>query len=180
LRRAAADGLGMRKSDEPAFVEFVTVRSGPLLRFACLLTGDVGEAEDLLQAALVKLAGRWSAEIRDPNAYVKRSLVNLANRRWRSRQRREQTERLGWVVNVPDPAETHAETDVLIRALRDLPQRQRLMVVLRYVEGMSEREAAQFASCSVGTVKSHASRGLARLRAALSEPPIVSSRKAKP
>jgi RNA polymerase sigma-70 factor (sigma-E family) len=170
----------MRDSDEPAFVEFVATRSTALLRFACLLTGNVADAEDLLQTALVRLAGRWSTEIRDPNAYVKRSLVNLASSRWRSRRRREHLESLERPRSVPDHAAAQAESDALVRALRQLPARQRLIVVLRYVEGLSEREAAQLADCSVGTVKSQASRGLAALRTLLADPEAVPSERTNP
>jgi RNA polymerase sigma factor (sigma-70 family) len=57
-----------------------------------------------------------------------------------------------------------AERDFLIRALAGLPPRQRTVLVLRYYNDLSEAEIADVLGCSVGTVKSQASRGLARLR----------------
>lgn len=157
----------MRPEHEAAFTEYVSARSSALLRFAALLTGDVAEAEELLQTALIRLAAHWPVRADDPTAYVKRTLTNLSYDRGRSlRRHRQLTSRLS--PGTPaDFTEVHAESDAVLRALAGLPRRQRLMVVLRYVEGMSEREVADAAGCSIGTVKSQASRGLDRLRLVL-------------
>jgi RNA polymerase sigma-70 factor (sigma-E family) len=154
----------VRATDEPGFIEFVRARSASLLRYAALLTGDVHEAEDLLQTALVRLAAHWPTRSDDPTAYVKRVLTNLAYDRGRGLRRRRALERRLVPAPAPDAAEVHAEADVVLRALAQLSRRQRLVVVLRYVEGLTEQQAAEVAGCSVGTVKSHASRGLERLR----------------
>lgn len=155
----------MNVADEQAFADFVVDRSEALLRYAALLTGDVHEAEDLLQLALLRLARRWPIRAADPTAYVRRTLTNLAYDRTRALRRTRDLERRLVPPAGADAAEQQAESDVVVRALAELPRRQRLIVVLRYVEGLSEREAADAAGCSVGTVKSHASRGLERLRA---------------
>ena len=63
-----------------------------------------------------------------------------------------------------DQADAVAERDFLLRALAGLPPRQRTVLVLRYYNDLSEAEIAGVLGCSVGTVKSQASRGLARLR----------------
>lgn len=170
----------MRQADEADFVEFVAARSGSLLRFAVMLTGNRADAEDLLQTAFLRLAGRWSHDLADPNAYAKKILVNLAVRGWRARQRRTRLDYLTPVVVSPDHAESVVYADAVFRALSALPKRQRAAVVLRYVEGMPEREVAEVMGCSVGTVKSHASRGLAQLRIELSETSTTPSREATP
>jgi RNA polymerase sigma-70 factor (sigma-E family) len=157
----------VRSEHEATFTAYVSSRSSALLRFASLLTGDVGEAEELLQVALIRLASHWPLRSDDPTTYVKRTLTNLSYDRGRSlRRHRQLAIRATEPVRV-DFTEVHAESDAVLRALATLPRRQRLMVVLRYVEGMSEREAASAAGCSVGTVKSQASRGLDRLRLVL-------------
>jgi RNA polymerase sigma-70 factor (sigma-E family) len=157
----------VRSEHEAGFTAYVSSRSSALLRFAALLTGDVSEAEELLQVALIRLAAHWPLRADDPTAYVKRTLTNLSYDRGRSlRRHRDLATRVTEPLRA-DFTEVHAESDAVLRALATLPRRQRLMVVLRYVEGMSEREAAVAAGCSVGTVKSQASRGLDRLRLVL-------------
>ncbi|MFJ4778017.1 SigE family RNA polymerase sigma factor [Streptomyces sp. NPDC088762] len=150
------------------FAEFTRARWGPLVRFAYGLTLDVGRAEDLVQEALVRFwRMRGRVAIEQPEAYVRRTLVNLAvtagRRRWWSERV------LGRIPEVvshseTDPGHGSAQRDELRRALARLPARQRMVVVLRYVEDLSERQVAELLGCSVGSVKSHASRGLAMLR----------------
>jgi len=72
---------------------------------------------------------------------------------------------------VPDLTNEIADRDYLLRALAALPPRQRAVLVLRYFDDLSEAETAHMLGCSVGTVKSQAARGLARLRAAAGSPP---------
>jgi RNA polymerase sigma factor (sigma-70 family) len=111
---------------------------------------------------------RWRRVTSDPNAYARRALVNAANSRWRSRARRAET-RLEPEHDRghPDRTEAVAVQDTVIRALRQLPSKQRAVVVLRYLEDLTEAETAAVLQVSLGTVKSHGSRGLARLREAL-------------
>lgn len=137
----------------------------PLLRAAFLLCP--GEAEDLVQDVLVKvlLEGRRVLDADHPQAYARRMLVNVFLSR---RRRRASTEVL--VERPPDRLDARsaddaiADRDLLRRALAGLPPRQRLAVVLRHYEDLSEQAAAQAMGCSTGTVKSLTSRGLAGLR----------------
>jgi RNA polymerase sigma-70 factor (sigma-E family) len=148
------------------FRAYVAERRPALLRTAMRLAADRAEAEDLLQAALAKTYLAWD-RIEDPAAvdgYVRRAMVNTQISWWRRRKLEVYpTDRL------PDrPVEDHTDRsemhDALGRALDRLPERQRLAVMLRYYEDMSEREIAEVLGVSVGTVKSTVSRAMARLR----------------
>jgi RNA polymerase sigma-70 factor (sigma-E family) len=151
------------------FDDFVAARWGALLRMAYLLSGDRDRAEDLVQTALVRAHRHWSRIRRDgtPEAYVRKTVVNLNNDWWRrlgSRERR--------VTSVPeeqggltaDPYAAVELRDELWTALRQLPPRMRAALVLRYFEDLSEADTAAILGCSLGSVKSQCSRGLARLR----------------
>lgn len=149
------------------FDDFVVGRSPMLLRTAVLLCGgDVHAGEDLLQQALLKVAGRWRAASDNPTAYTRAALVNLARDRRRRLSRRPAE--ASWTSAseadlVTDQASTIGD-DVVVVALRELPSRQRTAVVLRFWEDLSIDETAQLMGCSTGTVKSNTSRGLDRLR----------------
>lgn len=160
----------MRAEDERQFREFVAARSPALLRTAYLLTGDVHLAQDLLQTALLSCARRWHRIRRreQPEAYVRKAMYRHQINWWRSRARRPET----LVAAVPQRAVTgdHAAETVertgIVDALRSLPPRQRAVVVLRYYEDRPEAEVAQLLDISPGTVRSQASKALARLRSA--------------
>lgn len=153
--------------NEADFTDFVTHRAPALLRTAFLLCGgDRGAAEDLLQDVLERAYPRWR-RIRDkPEPYLRAALANAAANRWRTRSRR--------VSEVPldeatDTTRTGHEQriidhDEVVRALHQLPPRMRAVLVLRFFDDMSEADVAKALHCSVGTVKSQASRGLARMR----------------
>lgn len=152
------------------FEDFVRARSAALLRTALLLAGDKGrpEAEDLLQTALERAYRHWGriCQSGDPERYVRRVLANASTDWWRRLRRRPEHPLPG---DEPGPlagdhASAIAERDFLMRALAALPPRQRAVLVLRYFCDMSEAEIADVLGCAVGTVKSQASRGLARLR----------------
>lgn|GEM_PF-197292 len=154
---------------EDGFAEFARSRWGRLVRLAYSLTLDVGRAEDLVQESLAKLWGKWP-QVRDgaPEAYVRQTIVNGAisasRRRWKG-------EEPHWELPEPPvprgPLESDAidQRDWLRRGLADLSMLQRAVVVLRYAEDMSERQVAETLGISTGSVKTHAFRGLARLRA---------------
>jgi len=153
------------------FAEFVQGQSGRLLRTAFLLTGDRGHAEDLVQEVLERVYVKWRSIRTSPAAYARRALVHAATNRWRARGRRPEAplpERD--YLGSPDHAETYATQDAVVRALATLPARQRAVLVLRYLDDLSEQDTAAVLGCSAGTVKSQASRGLARLRELLSLP----------
>lgn len=152
--------------EREGFDAFVAARSTSLLRTAYLLTHDRGLAEDLLQTALAKAWFAWDRIEGTPEAYVRRILVNTYSSWWRRRWNGEEA-----TAELPErgpvgsdgPGRIDQRTD-LWRALGLLPRRQRAVVVLRYYEDLSEREVADLLGCSVGTVKSQASRALAKLR----------------
>jgi RNA polymerase sigma-70 factor (sigma-E family) len=152
------------------FDAFVTARMGPLVRFAYALTGDLGHAEDLVQTALMRvyLRARRSAPD-DPERYIRRVVINANVSRFRRRRVTESLVDRPPDVPSPDRTEISAEqTDTLRRLLGILPPRQRTVLALRYSADMSEAEIAEMMGISPGTVKSLASRGLARLRAEVS------------
>ena len=153
-------------SENPGFRDYVTARSGSLLRMAYLLTRNLADAEDLVQAALAKTYQAWD-RIEDRNAldgYVRRAMVNTHISWWRRRRLEEYP-----TDEVPDRAVAdHAAdselSDPVQRALDRLPSRMRAAVVLRYCEDMSEAEVAEALGISQGTVKSTVSRAVAKLR----------------
>jgi RNA polymerase sigma-70 factor (sigma-E family) len=152
----------------PGFQEFVEIRYADLLRTAYLLTGTREAAEDLLQGALLTTMRHWH-RVTDPVSYVRRAMVNQRTSLWRRIGSRE------WLTDrppdrgVPDETATREDRDALLAALAGLPTRMRAVLVLRYWEDLSETQTATLLGCSVGTVKSQASRGLTRLRAVLEE-----------
>lgn len=149
------------------FTAFMASSSPALARTAWLLCGDAHQAEELVQQTFTRVYLSWSrAREGNPLAYARRTLANLNTDTWR-RRRREVL-----LATVPDAGvtggeERHADRDRLVRALATLTRRQRRIVVLRHLEGLSEREVADALGVSVGTVKSTASRGLAQLRTVL-------------
>jgi RNA polymerase sigma-70 factor (sigma-E family) len=157
---------------DAAFVAFVRRRGPHHLRTAVLLTGNWHTAEDLVQTCLAKLYWVWHRLDTgvDPDSYLRRMLVNTQRSWWRARWRREAP-----VEVVPDPAvggdgqDRHALADTVRRALAALPARQRAVLVLRYFEDLPEAHVADLLGCSVGTVKTHTSRGIRRLRELLGD-----------
>ncbi len=160
----------MRRKSWAAFEEFVRVHGDSLIRLAYVLCGERGLAEDATQEALTRLYLRWE-RIEDPLPYARRCVVNATNDHWRRSGRRERREQLAAQLLPPDlPVlidDQVVDRDRLIRALRRLPHGQRAVIVLRYWHQLAEPEIARILGNSVGTVKSQASRALARLRADL-------------
>lgn len=159
-----------------SFEEFVRGRSAYLLKLALLLTGEnQAEAEDLLQIALERAYRRRAQLFRDrsPEPYVRRLLVNASIDRRRMLRRRGERPLAAADsgLAVDDRTGEVANRDLLLRSLAVLPPRQRAVLVLRYWEDLSEAEIAGMLGCSAGTVKSQASRGLARLRELAGVPP---------
>jgi RNA polymerase sigma-70 factor (sigma-E family) len=155
------------EGDREEFRAWVAARSGALLRTATLLTGERAAAEDLLQTALAKTYLAWGrVRRRDTvDAYCRRIMVTTYASWWRRRSSWEvPTERLPEAV-AADPYAGVGDGVTLRAALDRLPRRMRAVVVLRYWEDLSETEVADLLGCSVGTVKSQASRALAKLRA---------------
>ncbi|TVT62945.1 SigE family RNA polymerase sigma factor [Amycolatopsis rhizosphaerae] len=147
------------------FEEFVQASLPGLLRYGHALTGNPHDAADLVQSVLEKIGARWThvqSKTGDPLAYIRRSMANAHISRWR-RTRRENL-----VADVPEPPvvtpDDPFEHEPLWQALRELPPRQRAVIVLRYYEGLSETEIARSLGISPGTVKSQASKAMTSLR----------------
>jgi RNA polymerase sigma-70 factor (sigma-E family) len=153
-----------RKEKFEGLDAFVADRGGVLLATAVLLTGSRAAGEDLLQSALERLMRHWNRVSGDREGYLRRTLYHLAVDQWRSRKRRPEVLAEVEQPGQPDGTDTLDLRQALIEALATLPPRQRAVLVLRYWEQFSEAESAEVLGCSIGTVKSTASRGLARLR----------------
>jgi len=153
------------------FREFMRNRASMLHQSAYLLCGDWHLAHDLVQDTLVKAYQHWPRvrQADSPDAYVQRILLNEARGRWRRRERVVPVPRFteGLEPPVPDATDEIARRAGLRQALLALPLRQRATVILRYLEGMSERETAAVLGCSEGTVKSQSARALGTLRSFL-------------
>jgi RNA polymerase sigma-70 factor (sigma-E family) len=157
------------------FEQFVAGSTDSLLRAAYLIVGDLAESEDLVQECFVTVAKRWPRvrSMEYPRAYARRVLLNLAlDGSARRSRRRLELEASATIDEGCDERSSGELTAVdtrseLVAALATLPPRQRAVVVLRYFEDLSESETAAALQCSVGTVKSTASRALARLQSTL-------------
>jgi RNA polymerase sigma-70 factor (sigma-E family) len=160
----AVDG---HPSEPDGFRDFVEARSSALLRSGWLLTGDWPSAEDLVQTALAAAWPRWDSLISQdaPEPYVRKIMINTFLR-WRQRRWNGEiaTGRLPELQVYGDAFAQIDARQALIAALDRLPPRQRAVVVLRYFADQTEAQTAAAMGCSVGAVKAHASKALARLR----------------
>lgn len=136
-----------------------------LTRFAYVLCGDRGLAEDLVQDTYLALLRRYGANlpVDAPLAYARRAIVN----RYVSRARRRASTELASDALPEQAVEmvTSADGDVMWRSLALLPERQRTVLVLRYYVDLADREIARLIGASEGTVRSLAARAFAALRA---------------
>lgn len=157
----------MRAAMDEDFARFVGARQQRLLRAAYLVCGDRHLAEDLLQGALIKMATRWDdLRLENPDAYIRTILYRDAVSSWRKRRREV-------VVDLPpDPGVAAHDDEVglrldLERGLAELTPKQRAVIVARFFDDRSVREAADALGVSEGTVKSQTYAALERLRAVL-------------
>ena len=158
----------MAEIDE-RFAAYVRDRGQQHLRVAALLTGDWHAAQDLVQTSLVKLYRAWPPS-GDPDAYLRRIMVNTHRSWWRARWRRETPHAsVPETISVEDFTDGHALGAQVRQALLALPRQQRTVLVLRYCADLPEAEVADLLGCSPGTVKTHAHRGLHALREILRE-----------
>ncbi|SEL17079.1 SigE family RNA polymerase sigma factor [Streptacidiphilus jiangxiensis] len=151
--------------DDSALQEFIHGRRDHLFRSAFLLCGDRDEADDLVQTALLKviLAWRRLERIDSVEAFARRTLVNVFIASRRRMWRREQPH-----GELPEHAAPTVDMEAALAvqaALARLPVKQRAVLVLRFWEDLSVEATADVLGMRPGTVRSHASRGIAALRA---------------
>ncbi len=158
----------MSTTDPPSFESFVAARGTAYFRFAYLLCGDHHLAEDLVQEVLARMHGRWRklASIDQPDAYVRKAILHQFLS-WR--RRRSSSELVAETLPETQRSsagypERQAERDALWGQLATLPRQQRAVLVLRYYEDLDDPAIGSLLGCSPVTVRTHASRGLARLR----------------
>jgi RNA polymerase sigma-70 factor (sigma-E family) len=163
---------------DDAVTQLYAAHYASLVRLAALLVRHSGEAEEIVQDAFVAMHGRWR-RLREPDravAYLRRSVVNAA----RSAHRRQDVrDRHLLRESGPDMRRAFASAEhfalagetrsEVLRALSELPERQREVLVLRYYSDLTEHDIAAALGISSGTVKSHAFRGLHALRSALED-----------
>lgn len=172
-----------RAGEAPGYVDFVTAHGPALQRLARALVRSDADAGDLTQDVLAAALVHWArvSAAQEPLAYVRRMMVNAATSWWRRPARREAPTASGQLPrprtgpppafgsglgnhHAGDHAETHAQRDELLTALRALPRRQRAVVVLRYYEGLDDATIADTMGISASTVRSNATRAIAALR----------------
>ncbi|MFE5029326.1 SigE family RNA polymerase sigma factor [Streptomyces sp. NPDC056656] len=156
----------MRRSKESGFREFAEARTGHLFRSACLLTsGDTHFAEDLVQETLGRMYVVWgrSSRVGNPAAYAQTVLIRafLAHQRRRSAQERPSDQLPDTSDSTPGDASLRI---TLLDALRQLPPKDRAVIVLRYWEDRSVMETAEILNVSSAAVRTRSTRALARLR----------------
>jgi RNA polymerase sigma-70 factor (sigma-E family) len=168
IEHQANSRRGDRVPEPPEFADFVQRRSNAMLRAAWLLTGgDWALAEDLVQTALGEVWRHWDrvAVMDAPDAYAHKVMVNTflrwRGRRWAGEVASAELPERGAATGGYHQVDTR---ESLRMALRELTARQRAVIMLRYYEDRTEAETASIMGCSVGTVKSQASKALARLR----------------
>lgn len=165
---AVAEGASVDRARD--FEDWVAARGPALLRLAHVLTGNAADAEDLVQDALSRALPRWDriSRVDDPDAYVRRMVVNGNVSAWRRFRRRETP-----VAEMRDAATAAGpaaeERDRLWRACLDLPHHERVAVVLRFYEDLDYGEIARLTGVREGSVRSRVSRGVARLREVMGE-----------
>ncbi len=154
--------------EQDTFEAFAAGAMPSLLRAAYLYTGSQGAAEDLVQDVLEAVYRGWERVRDDPYGYARAALANRAANRWRWRSRHPE---VALPADLDPPARADSarvdDAQLLLGALAKLPARQRAVLVCRFFEDRTVEETARVLGISTGSVKSHTSRAMARLRADL-------------
>jgi RNA polymerase sigma-70 factor (sigma-E family) len=155
------EGAAVNADERDAFDDFVRARLPHLVRFGWMLTGSRDAGSDLVHDALERTLLHWRRldSRSDPEAYVRRVMVNRNISIWRKRRREVLTDQVRDAGHDDDRRDHD-----MWRAIQQLPPKQRAVVVLRYYEDLSESDIARILGCSAGTVKSQASKALGKLR----------------
>lgn len=161
----------MRRTDEEAFRSFVTERQTVLRRRAFLLCGNWADGDELVQEALARVYVAWPRIAAGAEAaYTRRTMMNLYLNDQRKRRREVLTDEL------PEPAVSDHDRELamtLTELLKDLPDKQRAVIVLRFWEDLTVPQIAACTGVAEGTIKSQLSRALTALRSRLAEPPLT-------
>jgi len=167
------------ESRDEDFTAFVLARSARLVHIARMLCGDAALAEDLVQTALEKAYLRWDRiELGDPFGYVRQAVVNqhlswIRRCPWRERSAGGAVELDRYLASyVADPSSAVDRQLAIAQALASLTRRERVVVVLRFVEDLTEVQTAASLGLALGTIKSTTARALKKLRA---DPELSSS-----
>jgi RNA polymerase sigma-70 factor (sigma-E family) len=168
---ASATGAVLMSSSDDRYAELFTAHRVAVLRLANLLAGDRYVAEEVTAEVFARVLVKWRRGVVDePLHYLRRAVVNeVRSRHRRLGYERRALARYGNSFEVGESTDRLALREPLVTALSMLPARQRAVVVLRYHEDLSEAEVARTLRVSIGTVKTHASRGLEQLRILLKE-----------
>ena len=165
---AADTGVGSKQSTPAGFEECYTRLFDPLVRMAYLQTRSFHVAQELVQDSFANMHGKW-ARVTDPDAYVRRSVVNACT----SYHRREGRVTVG-LEGIDEPSTVDREPDEMFEMMGSLAKRQRMALILRFHEDQSEAAIAETLGCRVSTVASLIHRGLASLRDEMEKRPAVS------
>jgi RNA polymerase sigma-70 factor (sigma-E family) len=150
----------------------VRARGQALLRFAYVLSGDAYLAEDIVQEVLARMHRRWDrvSTMQHPEAYVRTAIVRQYVS-WRRRRSASETV----LAEIPEPAGAVEPQlwvlarDRMWRLMAGLPRAQRAVLVLRFYCDLPDEEIAAHLGCGRSTVRSQATRALARMRTMLTE-----------
>jgi len=160
------------------FPEFVAARGAALQRAAYLMVGDAALAQDLVQEALTKTYVAWPRlrDVANAEAYTRKAITSTAlswfrRKGWNAERSTDRPPEL----TVADHAERVATSASVWAALQALPARQRVAVVLRFYDDLTEAQTAAAMGCAVGTVKSQVSAALTKLRARLGDDLLIDS-----
>ena len=165
----------MSRSDEVGedFADFASSRGPALVRLARGLLRDPYQAEDVVQDVLAKALVRWArvSSVEDPDAYVRKMVVNACTSWYRRAARREFAQDTATMPERPEPDATAGvdERDRMIALLRRLPAKQRAVLVLRHYEGLPDAAIAELLGSGEVSVRTNAHRGLATLRRLMTE-----------
>lgn len=166
-------GMGQQAptAHDAEYEKFVHTQVTGLLSLAGRLTASTGDAEELVQDTLVRAYSKWHLvrQADRPDAYVRRMMLNrhisLGRRRGALALEAADLER----TSQPTAPPGLEERDAMLYALKRLPDRQRVALILRYYLDLDDAESAAIMKCRSSTVRSAVMRGLRSLREVYSE-----------